>query len=118
MLTRAGTNGVDKSFSSGSRGDRRHGHVGDAVSAARPREILAVTQKSFALMQGDLVFRKKEVIGQALGDVAKLVVPQANHTSTGKRKFRIVSGDDRFVDHERAAFPFVCGILLERETSN
>jgi hypothetical protein len=33
MFTRVGTNGVDKSFSSGSRGDRRHGHVGDAVSA-------------------------------------------------------------------------------------
>ena len=42
------------------------------------------------------------MIGQVVRGVAKLVVPQANHTSTGKRKFRIVSGADRFAPLPKA----------------
>ena len=56
----------------------------------------AVAQKSFALVQSDFRFRPINVTAQTVRDVGKLVVRQANHASVGGRKFRIVSGNDRF----------------------
>ena len=73
MFTRAGTNGVDKSFSSGCCGETGAMATSEMRFPQRVRvQILAVTQKSFALMQGDLLFRPIDVIGQAVGDVASL----------------------------------------------
>ena len=71
MFTRAGTNGVDKSFSSGCCGETGVMATSEMRFPQRVRvQIPAVTQKSFALMQGDLLFRPIDVIGQAVGDVA------------------------------------------------
>jgi hypothetical protein len=57
--------------------------------------MFAVTQHSLTLVQSDLRFRPINVIAKTVGDVGKLVVRQANHSSMGNREFRIVSGDEQ-----------------------